>query len=46
MLIISAPPVATEIRGGPTQFLSLTAAGVNTDLAPVILDAATRAGGP
>jgi pimeloyl-ACP methyl ester carboxylesterase len=29
-----APAVATEIREGPTGFLSLTAAGVNNDLAP------------
>jgi len=29
-----APPVSTEIRAGPTGFLSLTAAGVDTDLAP------------
>jgi pimeloyl-ACP methyl ester carboxylesterase len=29
-----APPVATEIREGPTGFLTLTAAGVNNDLAP------------
>ena len=29
-----APPVATEIRKGPTGFLTLTAAGVNNDLAP------------
>jgi pimeloyl-ACP methyl ester carboxylesterase len=29
-----APPVATEIRAGATGFLSLTAAGVNNDLAP------------
>lgn len=28
------PPVATEIRAGPTGFLSLTTAGVMNDLAP------------
>jgi pimeloyl-ACP methyl ester carboxylesterase len=29
-----APPVSTEIKAGPTGFLSLTDAGVNKDLAP------------
>jgi pimeloyl-ACP methyl ester carboxylesterase len=30
----AAPPVSTEIREGPTGFLTLTDAGVNNDLAP------------